>query len=336
MKFIYILLFCILLTACTITETDNTTKEITEESAIYENLTLNLTSNKKEVEIFSEIEFTCTPKGGKQPYEYKWIEKTIECGKNKCSLNPDQLGDFKIDCTVKDQLNNTITKKIFFRVIKRPLDIEEVYTLGDSLTYGQNLEDPENNNWAKLYADALNATLFNNAVSGATTDRILNYQLPLLKTQLSNKTKLIYIWIGSNDAKNFISLTDFRNNYDIIVNEIKNIPNSKLILITIPDASKLQVADDIETSVNDLLAQVGVGIEVKKLGQNIIKQYNDVIYNIAEQNSLDIIDMFTYMENFNNSLVSDDMFHPNKEGQIEIESLIKNETSGFYKYDKLK
>ena len=326
------------------TETENKTEEIVSELIIeepevivYENLTLNLTSNKKEVKIFSEIEFMCTPNGGKKPYEFSWIEKTIECGKNKCSLIPDQLGDFKIDCTVKDNLNQTITKQIFFRVIKRELDITEVYTLGDSLTYGHNVGDPINNNWAKLYADTLDAKIINNAISGATTYGIIDYQLPLLKELVNeNETKLIYIWVGSNDAKNFISLANFRNNYNIIVNETKDIPNSKLILITMPDASKLQVADDIETSVNDLLAQVGVGIEVKKLGQDIIRQYNDVIFNIANENSLDVIDMFTYMENFNNSLVSDDMFHPNKEGQIEIAKLIKNETSSFYKYDKLK
>lgn len=335
MKLFYILVLSILLTACAVIETQNETEEIIEEIT-YENLTLELISDKQEVEIFSEIEFNCNVEGGKQPYNYKWIENTIECGGNECTLTPDKLGSYKIDCTVKDDLNNTITKSISFKVIKREKDIEEIYTLGDSLTYGHNIENPKENNWAKLYSNELNAKLFNNAVSGATIYGIIDYQLPLFKKQVSSKTKLIYIWVGSNDAKNFISLTDFRKNYETIVNETKNIENSKLILITMPDASKLQVADDIETSVNDLLSQVGVGIEVKKLGQDIIKQYNDIILSIAKQNGLDTIDMFTYMEEFNNSLVSDDMFHPNEEGHKEIAKLISNETSTFYEYDRLK
>ncbi|MFC1728479.1 SGNH/GDSL hydrolase family protein [Nanoarchaeota archaeon] len=202
--------------------------------------------------------------------------------------------------------------------------IEEIIAIGDSLTYGESLEN-ENNCWISLYSNQ--TKLHNYAVSGATTFGARYSQLLEFKKEPVGSKRLVFMWIGANDAASFISLPNFEDNYRAIVNEILDMENTTLILINIPDASKLSVAETVQTQVDEYLSQYGVqtNIEVKTVTKDVLAQYNSVIKSIADENNLTLIDMFGFLETFDNSMISADLFHPNEKGHRLIAEKIREE-----------
>ena len=57
-----------------------------------------------------------------------------------------------------------------------------LYTVGDSFTYGTELQSPENNSWPLVLANKLNFTLVNDAQPGASNDYMLRAITRFCKT----------------------------------------------------------------------------------------------------------------------------------------------------------
>ena len=212
-------------------------------------------------------------------------------------------------------------------VTKQQIQIDHLITIGDSLTYGHGLESPETQAWPSLLNQQfLKAKLHNSAKSGETSFGTVYQVQEFEKLQLPEENnKLIFLWTGANDIASFISLQEFEQNYRSMVDILTKTPNSRLILFTIPDVSKLQIADAVSEEINAIASQLGFKVEAKKIGQDLITTYNEVIFTVAKEKNLPVIDMFSLMKDFDQSLISKDEFHPNKEGHKELRKIISQE-----------
>jgi lysophospholipase L1-like esterase len=300
-------------------------------------LDISLTAENTTIYIQSSDSFSCQASGGEEKYTYSWKlnNKPADCSGNSCNIHFDKLGKYEIICEVfdgKERVNQSVT----IEVIKIPKRIECIYGFGDSLTeaYGVSKED----SWISFYSKNFeDVHLFNYAVSDSTSYNVSEQQIPMLWVQdyaCFEGDSLIFLWFGANDIKRFVPLEDFRNNYIKTIESVSKIKKSKVVLITIPDVSKLSVADEVEQNVNDFLSNFGVQIAVKQITQDIISEYNQIIFDLAKEYNLYVIDMFFYMENFDNDLVSSDRFHPNEKGHKEISKTISKEVENIFKdYD---
>jgi len=286
---------------------------------------------------------TCSASGGTQPYHYTWKSNdpalsVQHCDLLSCPISINKIGSYQLSCTVIDTDKSTRKSSVSLSVIKKQEQIDTVIFFGDSLTEGYGLEQPETTNWAYLYKTSLSkADIYNYAVSGATTFSIKDYQLSQYDTDytdnhLNNKNKIIFLWIGANDIVSLINTDIFKQNYESIIQSIINKPNTKLILLTIPDASKLSIATAIEQDVNTLLQSFGVqgSLEVKAITKDIITLYNDIIYELAITYNLPVIDMFTFLETIDQKYITDDFFHPNEAGHQEIKKKVQEDITIIY------
>ena len=184
-----------------------------------------------------------------------------------------------------------------------------------------------NETWIYLLTKTFeNATLYNYALSGATSFGVKDYQMEDLQKDNIQGNKLIFVWVGANDATRFL-YANFTQNYKIIVDELTRIPNATVILLTIPDASKLPVATEVQQDVNQIAAGLGfnVTLDVKQISKEVILTYNQAVLTLAHQHDLKAIDIFTYMATFNSSWISQDKFHPNALGHQMIMEKVKSE-----------
>lgn len=204
---------------------------------------------------------------------------------------------------------------------------DAIIAFGDSLTYGEGVED-KTKIWPYLFANG--TKLYNYAISGATTYSVKTFQLQEYLKEDIKGNKLIFVWIGANDAANFYLLGDFEQNYRYIINQLMK-ENVTLILMNIPDASKLQVANVVEQQVNEELNQyaaeygVQVTVPIKTLTREILAQYNKIIQNMADEKGLKVIDMFNFMDAFEANMITEDQFHPNELGHKMIAEKVKEE-----------
>ena len=193
------------------------------------------------------------------------------------------------------------------------------------------MQNPDNSNWLYLYSQKFeHATLYNYAVSGSTTSDVKEKQLTSIKD--IDKNKIIFLWIGVNDIVRFISLSQFAENYLFIINKLSTIENSTIILINIPDVSKLSIAGQVEQEINYLVEGLGIDIPVKTITKDIINRYNDAIYEIADDNNISVIDMFSYLETFDDDLITEDRFHPNEKGHKMITQKIDEDVEKIFPY----
>ncbi|MBN2420773.1 SGNH/GDSL hydrolase family protein, partial [Candidatus Woesearchaeota archaeon] len=123
-----------------------------------------------------------------------------------------------------------------------------------------------------------------------------------------------------------ISLTEFEANYRHIVETITN--NSELIILNIPDATKLEIADEVQEQVSQyLIEQYGFAIDAKPLVRQYVGLYNSIIQKIANEYNLTVIDMFNYLDSLSDDLISSDGFHPNEAGHELIADYVKEQMS---------
>jgi acyl-CoA thioesterase I len=318
-KIIFILLFSFFIISCT--------KPIPLE--------ISLTANNATVYIHSQDSFYCNAANGTRTYAFIWnLDKNPinECfNQSVCTQKFDTLGKYEINCEVSDG-KEKLNQSVLIEIVKIPKKIDYIIGFGDSLTYGFGV--PQDKSWFYLYSDTFeDAKAYDYAINGATSYSVVEYQLSLFKNEnISNqKSKLVFLWFGANDIKKLITAEEFKANYINTINEISSMPNTDIILITIPDVSKLQVATDIQQGLNDLISGFGVKLDVKGFGHDVIASYNQVILDLAKEYNLNVIDMFSYMANFDNSLISSDQFHPNGRGHEEINKIVKKDVDGFFK-----
>ncbi len=172
--------------------------------------------------------------------------------------------------------------------------------LGDSYTICTGASKDEA--WPLLLCKHLNEhkiiceLIDNPARNGFSTQDLIEYELPLLKTLRPNFVTLL---IGVNDWVRGVDLKTYSENLNFILNEIeKEIPDKrKIILITIPD--------------------FGVTPQGKNYarGRNIsegILEFNTVIKTETKKRNLPCVDIFELSKKMgkDNSLVSKDGLHP--------------------------
>jgi lysophospholipase L1-like esterase len=287
-----------------------------------EPLDITLTSPKNDVYVHSILDFNCNATNGKEPYIYEW--NVPGCFNEKtCTVLFEELGNQEIICKVKDK-KDSLNKSVMITVNKIPKKMDHVVGLGDSLTYGKGVDE----SWIELYSKDLN--LHNYAITGATSYSVESYQWSLFEEDNLKGNKLVFLWFGTNDIKNFISIEEFKTNYISVLNKLSSLENTEVILITIPDVSKLSVAEEIEDNLNDFLSDFGVKIGLKEMSRNKIIDFNFLISDLALEYNLNLIDMFVYMDQFDESLISSDKFHPNEEGHIEISKVVSEKMDEFY------
>lgn len=93
------------------------------------------------------------------------------------------------------------------------LEITHLVVNGCSFTYGQGLEDRENNNWPSLIAKKLNVPVINLAVPGAGCDRIFRTTYEYFHKN-KNHIKPFYIiaWTESSRREEFLAdKNDYKN-----------------------------------------------------------------------------------------------------------------------------
>lgn len=287
-----------------------------------------------------QTKINCNAQGGKTPYAYNWKlndTKILEKCTNAsiCTIFVDIIGNHKVTCEVMDSNTNISKDNIILTVEKKPVKIDNVITFGDSLTYGSTLKERNISNWAYLYIKEFTpAMLFNYARPGAKTSnvngQIMIFELDSILYKLDEKNKLIFIWIGSNDVLTLVPLTVFRNSYSRIIRKLITVPNAEIIIINIPDVTKLSAAGDIEQTIDSFLSDFGISINLKHVSKSIIRQYNNIIQQIASQNNIPVIDMFSYLEEFEDAYISEDRFHPNEQGHKLIKEKVKQEVEKFF------
>ena len=308
MKIVYLLL--ILIIACN-PSTNTLGDNIFEKEVVnVKPLQVELESSTAEEELILDTTLNCVASEGVPPHTYSW-SSNLECD-SECFVYLDKIGNYEVNCTVTDSKGNRESSSLILKVIKKQVNVDQIITFGDSLTYGHGLKSLDYN-WPTLLSKKFkNAELKNFAISGATTYSVKDYQIQQFND--SEKSKLVFLWIGSNDVKKFFDLNDFKYNYITILQELKKIKNAEVIVISIPDASKLPVADEIEDQVNYFLKDYGVEISVQDITSDIMNSYNKIVIESAEEYGFEVIDMFNYMNQFDELYISDDKFHPNRIG----------------------
>lgn len=172
--------------------------------------------------------------------------------------------------------------------------------LGDSLTTGIGAT-----NYQKTYPYLLATSLAkNNATStikltnlaqpGAKTADIINSQLPGI---INPKPNIVTLLIGANDIHGFVSAKDFQTNIETIIGTLKK-TNAKIIIINIPYIGARTL----------VLPPYNIYFDLKT------KQFNKIMANIATQENVKYIDIYTPTKSLlNNSAVySSDKFHPSE------------------------
>jgi lysophospholipase L1-like esterase len=304
----------------------------------YNEINVTLSANKYKDYIQLDSKILCNTIGAKKPYELSWISNDSRIilnscqNKNTCNIKINDIGSYKINCFVKDKLQKNANSSVVLNVLKKPIKIDTIIALGDSLTNGYGNLEPEKNNWINYYSKNFkSAKLFNYAIAGAKSSDVLKNQLNKLNTDLNSikkdSNKLIFLWIGANDVIRQTPISEFNNNYKEIIEYLKEIPNAQIILINIPDASKLPVITDFEDAINSLIIELGFSakVQVKTLSKEQIFQYNLIIEGVAKNYNIPVIDMFSYLKYYDESLITKDQFHPNVKGHRVIEQKISTD-----------
>lgn len=184
--------------------------------------------------------------------------------------------------------------------------------LGDSLTVGVGSSDVEKTVpylFAEKLASKSSVTLINLATPGATTVDILDKQLPKAITEYP---QYITLWIGVNDIHNLYSIDTFENDYEEIIQEIKNKTAAKIIIINLP-----YLGSDML-----ILPPYNYLLDWRT------RQFNQVIKDIADKYQFTYIDLYTKSKVISGKvLYSADLFHPSAKGYQLYGEIINADTS---------
>ena len=211
-----------------------------------------------------------------------------------------QIGEYNLpspfqqsDILITTEKNNTRLLKILF--------------LGDSLTAGvgtDSVEETYSYNYAKLESKDLNIQLYNLGFPSAKVKDLL----PKVQEIRQINPEKIFIFIGINDLFNRTKISEFSSTYSSLINQLKTEQNT-LILVNIPY----------------LGSPKSVPFPYNLLLDLQLKRYNTAIKTIAEDEKVELIDLYTLSHNqfkTDPALYAKDQFHPSAKGYILISDLI--------------
>lgn len=194
--------------------------------------------------------------------------------------------------------------------------------LGDSYTICEGLA--ENERWPNLIVEQLKQKKLdivlaeNLSRTGYTTDNLIKYELPVLKT---TRPDIVSVLIGVNDYVRGYDTSHFHKNLNYILDEVQKASAIKtnVILITIPDYSVTPSGENYTNGRN--------------VGEDL-KIWNGIIKIEAKKRSLAYVDIFPTTQKMKNdeNLIGEDGLHPSaKEVALwanliypEIEKMVKN------------
>lgn len=151
--------------------------------------------------------------------------------------------------------------------------------LGDSYTIGEGVAEADrwpNQLVERLRADGASIELVANpGQTGWTTQQLIDHELPVLT---ETPVDVVTILIGVNDYVQGVSLAQFEANYRYIIDHtILSVPFDRIILVTIPNFS-----------VTPAGASFGDAKQITK----DLKEYNQVIADLADEYDLAVVDIF--------------------------------------------
>ena len=181
--------------------------------------------------------------------------------------------------------------------------------IGDSYTIGEGV--PINENFPSQLSEKLNQqnhitkVIANPAVTGFTTQNVIEKQLPLLKSQKPNFCTLL---IGVNDWVQQISSQTYKTNLEQIIEEIKKQVDTQFVVISIPDFSVSKEASKYSKGRN-----ISKGIE----------EFNHIAKTITQQQNISFADIFTLSQQQNTAAYfAKDQLHPSPKAYEEWVSII--------------
>lgn len=203
-------------------------------------------------------------------------------------------------------LPKTNTVSILNNMNKKSLNY---VVLGDSLSAGAGvdfIEDTLPYLLAEKIYSKQNVNIENLAIPGYQTKDIND---ELLDKLISHKPDLVTIFIGVNDVHNKVTQEQFSENYQKIIDKVKESTDAEIYLINIPMiGSKTLVFSPV----------------YEYLSSRTIK-FNKIILKIAQDNNLKYIDLYTPTKEklrLDGDHYSNDSFHPSASGYLWWANLI--------------
>jgi lysophospholipase L1-like esterase len=174
--------------------------------------------------------------------------------------------------------------------------------LGDSLSAGVGALDIKET-FVYLYAQNLLRTyekvnILNLAWPGDSTSEVIQNQLP---AAIKEDPDYVTLMIGTNDVHNKRIISDFREKYKFILNELLTKTDAKIVVINIAylGSSKL------------VLPPFSWLLNFRT------KQFNDIIAGLANSDRIRLVDLYSatyWISEQNPKYYSSDLFHPSESG----------------------
>lgn len=184
--------------------------------------------------------------------------------------------------------------------------------LGDSYTICEGAR--EEDRWPNILVEHLKEKgldvelVANPAVTGWTTQDLIDKELPLYQTEKPNFSTLL---IGVNDWVQGVSADDFRKNLAFIMDEmLKPLPSPKrLVVVTIPDFSVMPEGPQYSRG-----RDISAGLQ----------EFNQIVKEEAEKRKLEVVDIYDISLKAKNDpeLVGSDGLHPSAKEYANWEKLI--------------
>lgn len=200
-------------------------------------------------------------------------------------------------------------------VVPAPRDANVIryLPLGDSYTIGQSVG--ENERWPNQLADSYKpggkqlSILANPAVTGYTTQNLIERELPLVK-QL--QPDFVTVQIGVNDHVRGVSPESFEKNLNSIISQLSRQlqkPNN-ILLVTIPDFAKTPGGATFGDAASSTRG---------------IEKFNQIIKDVGAKNNIPVADIFAVSQAVvtDPELVADDGLHPSSKQYTAWTAIIK-------------
>lgn len=174
--------------------------------------------------------------------------------------------------------------------------------LGDSSVEGIGASHPQKGyvgQLTKMLEKDYRVKVVNLGKRGSTTQDVIADQLPYL---VNFKPDIITFSIGPNDIRNLMTVSEFRQNLEIILDELSKIA-AKVLINTIPDMSRSPIIPKL----------------VKWIVKIRVNQFNSVILELADKHNVAVCDLHKITKAIKDpkDFLSADKFHPSDLGYSE-------------------
>ena len=154
---------------------------------------------------------------------------------------------------------------------------------------------------------------FNLGIGGETTEGLMKRFEVETKARFSPDENLIFFFYGANDlalseGKEIVSLTDFEQNLSQVISQAKRFATEIYVISILPISKKVD----------------GIKIPDRKFRTTQkIELYNQKLKELALQNQIEFIDIFSRFNSTKEEFLSKDGIHPNEKGYQFIANQIK-------------